>query len=59
MFGILTGLVKVAVKTTLLPVTVAADIVTLGGELTDKRSGTYTGDMLTGIGESLEELADD
>lgn len=58
--GIFDGLVKGIIKTAVvLPVSVVADVVTLGGELTDKRGRTYTGDAMQGIGKSLKEMSDD
>ncbi len=58
MFGFVKGLTGTVVKTAVgLPVTVVADVVTLGGTLTDKRGkNTYTGDMLNSIGESIDEM---
>lgn len=58
MFGLLKGLAEVVVKTAVLPVTVVADAVTLGGELNDKRS-SYTGEMLGSIGKSIESMSED
>ena len=44
MFGFLTGLIETVAKTTVaLPISVVADVVTLGGELNDKKGQTYTG----------------
>ena len=60
MFKLLGDIVGVAAKTVVgLPVAVAADVVTLGGNLTDKRGRTHTGDMLKGIEESIKDIADD
>lgn len=60
MFGLLSGLVKTVVKTAVvLPVSIAADVVTIGGELTDKRGRTYTGDAIQGISKSLKEMSDE
>lgn len=57
MFGILDDLVKTVVKVAVvLPVSVAADVVTLGGELSDKRGRTYTGDAVQGIGKTLKDM---
>lgn len=45
--GITQDIADVATKTVVgLPIAVVADVVTLGGELTDKRGRTHTGDML-------------
>lgn len=57
MFGILKGLTETVVKTVVVPVTVVADVVTLGGELNDKGK-TYTGKMLKSIGKSIEEMSE-
>lgn len=60
MFGLLEGLVKTVVKTAVvLPISVVADVATLGGTLTDKRGRSYTGDAMQGIGKSLKEMSDD
>lgn len=60
MFGFLEGLVETAVKTTVgLPVAIVADIVTVGGELTDKVGHQcYTGDMLDSIDTSLHKMTE-
>ena len=52
------SLLGVVVKTSMLPVTIAADVATAGGALTDKE-GTYTGDMIKGIEDSLKKVSDD
>ena len=58
--GLFDGLLKVAVNTVIaLPVAVVADVVTLGGELTDKRGRTHTGDAIKGIERGLKEMSDD
>ena len=59
MLNLLTGLVETAVKTVTLPVTIAADILTLGGELSDKRGQTYTGDMIDSLNRSIKKMTDD
>lgn len=57
MFGLLAGLVETVVKTAVaLPVSVVADVVTLGGELTYKRGQCYTGDALDSIGNSIDKM---
>ena len=58
MFDFVKGLTGTVVKTAVgLPAAAAADVITLGGVLTDKRGdGIYTGDMLKSIGESVEEM---
>lgn len=57
MFNILKGLTGVVVKTACLPVTIAADVVTLGGLAADK-DRPYTGDMLKSIGDSIDEMTE-
>lgn len=57
MFGILKGLTEAVVKTAVLPVTVVADVVTLGGLVNDKK-GSYTGEMLDSIGRSIEDMSE-
>lgn len=57
MFGLLTGLVETVVKTAaVLPVSVVADVVTLGGELSDKRGQCYSGDAIDGITKSIKKM---
>lgn len=59
MFNVLKGIANVAVKTVALPVTVAADVVTLGGSLNRHPSeGTYTGDLLESMGKDIEEMSE-
>ncbi|MBP7622423.1 MAG: hypothetical protein KA763_00515 [Xanthomonadales bacterium] len=53
MFGILEDLAKAAVSVVKLPVSVAADVVTLGGSLTD-RDRPYTADNVSDMVENLE-----
>lgn len=58
--GLFDGLLKVAVNTVVaLPVALVADVVTLGGELTDKRGRTHTGDAIKGIERGLKEMSED
>ena len=57
MFGILESLTKAAVGVVTLPVSVAADVVTLGGTLTDKDK-PYTADTVSNIVQNLENAAD-
>lgn len=54
MFGLLTSLSKAAVGVVTLPVTVAADVLTLGGSLTDKPQ-PYTVTRVEDIVENLED----
>lgn len=59
MFGLIRGFVGAVVKTAVvLPVSVVADVATLGGELTDRKK-PYTSDALKGIGKSIQEMSDD
>lgn len=58
MFNLLKGLTETVIKTTVLPVTIVADVVTFGGELSNKRN-SYTGELLNSIGKSIEEMSDD
>lgn len=59
MIDFFTGLTKTIVKTAVgLPVTIVADVLTLGGELINKPGQTYTGDMLDSISNSLDEMTD-
>lgn len=54
MFGLIESLAKAAVSVVKLPVTVAADAVTLGGTLTDK-DRPYTADALADLIRNLED----
>jgi hypothetical protein len=57
MFGLLEGLVETVVKVAVaLPVAVVADVVTLGGELSDKRGQSYSGDAIDGITKSIKKM---
>lgn len=56
MFNLLSDLTKAAVGVVSLPVTLAADAVTLGGSLTDKKQ-PYTGTALEEILKNLENAA--
>lgn len=59
MFGFIKGLTETVIKTAVgLPVAAAADILTAGGELTDKPGQTYTGDMLDSIDNSLNKMTE-
>lgn len=57
MLNMLSNLTKAVVKTAVLPVSLAADVVTLGGTLTDTESMTKKN--LEGIGESLDKVLED
>ena len=57
MFNILTGLTKAVVGVATLPVDVVADVVTLGGTLTD-RDEPYTMRKAGKIMDALDEATD-
>lgn len=57
MFGMLESLAKAAVSVVRLPVSVAADVVTMGGALTDRKR-TYTGENASDLIENLENATD-
>jgi len=50
-------LLEATVKAATLPVTVVADVVTLGGQLTD-RTESYTGKTVREIAEDIDEIGD-
>jgi hypothetical protein len=54
MFGFLEDIAKAAVSVVTLPVAVVADVVTLGGELNDKRGDTYTEDAISDVMGNLK-----
>lgn len=54
MFGMLESLAKAAVAVVTVPVSVVADVVTLGGTLTDKDQ-PYTADA---VGDLVDNLKD-
>ena len=54
MFGMLESLAKAAVAVVTVPVSVVADVVTLGGALTDKDQ-PYTADA---VGDLVDNLKD-
>lgn len=58
MFGFIGGLVETVAKTTVaLPISVVADVVTVGGMLSDKKgSQTYTGDAIDSISDSIDKM---
>lgn len=59
MLGFVTGLTKAVAKTVVgIPVAVVMDVVTLGGDLTNK-SQSYTGKMVDGISDAVDEMAED
>lgn len=61
MFDFIGGLAGAVVKTVVgVPVALAADIITVGGIVSEKREKrgerTYTGDMVESIGDSVDEM---
>lgn len=57
MFGILSDLTKAAVGLVVeTPIAIAADVVTLGGSLTDKAE-PYTAKALKGVMQNVENAA--
>jgi hypothetical protein len=56
MFGILESLAKAAVGVVTVPVGVVADVVTLGGVLTD-RDVPYTAEALSDVVQNLKDAA--
>lgn len=57
MFGLITGLAKAAVGVATLPVSVAMDVVTIGGALNDKPR-PYTADTVSDVIENLTNATD-
>ena len=57
MFGILKSTVKAASSVIDVPVSVAADVVTLGGALTDKDQ-PYTADAAERLVQNVKDIAD-
>lgn len=53
----LTSLTKAAVAVVATPVAMVADIVTLGGTLTDRKE-SYTEEMLDNVKDNLDEALD-
>ena len=56
MFDILTSLTKAVVSVASIPVTVIADVATLGGALTDKEE-PYTAKALSDLMKNLNDAA--
>lgn len=56
MFGMLESLAKAATAVVTVPVSLAADVVTLGGSLTDK-DRPYTADALSDMVQNLQDAA--
>lgn len=57
MFGLLNSLTKAAVGVVATPVALVADVVTMGGALTDKDQ-PYTAEALADILKNLENATD-
>lgn len=57
MFGILKSAVKAATSVVDVPVSIAADVVTLGGALTDKEK-PYTADAAERLVKNVKDMAD-
>ena len=56
MFGIFESAIKAASAVIDIPVSIAADVVTLGGALNDK-DGTYTGDAAGRFVDNVKNIA--
>jgi len=56
MFGMLESLAKAATAVVTVPVSLAADVVTLGGSLTDKDK-PYTAEALSDMVQNLQDAA--
>lgn len=57
MFGFLNSTLKAAASVVDIPVSVAADVVTLGGALTDKEN-TYTGEAAGRLVQNVKDMTD-
>ena len=57
MFNIIKGLSKAVVSTVTLPIDIAADVVTMGGVMTDKKE-TYTASKIKKIMDGIDEATD-
>ena len=57
MFSLFTNLTKAAVGIVTLPIPIIADVVTLGGALTDQNE-PYTGTALEGILKNIEKASE-
>lgn len=55
MFDLLGKVVNVAASVVTVPLSAGLDLVTMGGELVDKRGDTYTEDELKRIAEVLRK----
>ena len=56
MFGIIESLAKAALSVVTIPVAVVADVVTMGGALTDKDK-PYTAEAVEDVVQNLEDAA--
>lgn len=56
MFGMLTSALKAAAAVVDVPVSIAADVVTLGGALNDKET-PYTADAVSRFVENVKDVA--
>jgi hypothetical protein len=56
MFGMLESLVKAATAVVTVPVSVVADVVTLGGALTDKEK-PYTAEAVSDLVQNLKDAS--
>lgn len=54
MFGLLENIAKAAVGVVTAPIAVVADVVTLGGVLTERKH-TYTGEHVSSIVENINK----
>lgn len=57
MFNVLKGLTKAVVSTVTLPIDIAADVVTLGGAMTEKDE-PYTVSKIKKIVDGIDEATD-
>ena len=57
MFGFLESVCKVAVGVVVAPAAIVADVVTMGGTLTDKKE-SYTEGVLSDIGKNISNAID-
>lgn len=57
MFGFLESTLKAAASVVTVPVAIAADVVTLGGSLTDK-DRPYTADACSDLMQNVKDMAD-
>lgn len=55
MFGFISDTLRTAVSVVAVPVAAVADVVTLGGTLTDRKE-SYTAQSLERVGDNVEKL---